>query len=444
MNTLERDPAWAELQPPLSAEQAVVEAERCLECGAVYAEAPCVVACPAGIDVPAFVGALAAGDAERASELVFDANLLAGTCARVCPVEVLCEGACVLLHEGRSAVEVGRLQRFAADWGLAHGIAPRRRAAPNGRRVAVIGAGPAGLVCAGELAARGYTVDVYDERREPGGLVRFAIAPYRQRREPLPAETRLLADLGVRFHFETRIDCPAALRALEREADAVFLGVGMGPDVELGIPGDDLPGVWESLRFVEAIKTGHPPKVGRRAVVLGGGNTAVDMAREALRLGAEDVVLVYRRTDAEMPAYAHEVAEAREEGVRCEWLAAPARFLGTTRLEGVECVRMHLGEPDASGRRRPEPIPGSEFTLPCETGVKAIGQRARSELISWIDGLELERGRIAIDAETGRTANPKYFAAGDAVNGGATVVEAVRGAKAAARAIDAWLEGQAP
>jgi glutamate synthase (NADPH/NADH) small chain len=325
---------------------------------------------------------------------------------------------------------------------LAHAVRPRESRQPNGRRVAVIGAGPAGLVCAGELAALGYTVDVYDERREPGGLVRYAIAPYRQRREPLPAELRMIADLGVRFHFESPIDSPARLRALEERVDAVFLGVGMGADLELAIPGGGLPGVWESLAFVEAIKTGHPPTVGRRAVVIGGGNTAVDMAREAVRLGAEDVTLVYRRTGAEMPAYPHEVAEARAEGVLFRWLAAPTRFVGTSRLEGLECVSMRLEDPDASGRRRPEPVPGSEFVLPCETAVQAIGQRPRSEFLAWIDGLELERGAIAVDPDTGRTANPKYFAAGDAVNGGATAVEAVRGAKAAARGIDACLGGE--
>jgi glutamate synthase (NADPH/NADH) small chain len=444
MDTLERDPVWAELKPPFSADEARVAADRCLECGEVYAEAPCIVACPARIDVPAFVAALAAGNAERASEIVFDANLLAATCARVCPVEVLCEGACVLLHEGRQAVEVGRLQRFASDWGLAHGIEPRRRAAPTGRRVAVIGAGPAGLVCAGELAARGHAVDVYDERPEPGGLARYAIAPYRQRREPLPAEVRMLQALGVTFHFESPIRSQEELRELEERVDAVFLGIGMGADVELALPGDDLPGVWDSLAFVEAIKTGHSPRVGRRTVVIGGGNTAIDMAREALRLGAEAVTLAYRRTEAEMPAYAHEVDEARAEGVEFRWLAAPTRFIGASSLEGVELVEMELGEPDDSGRRRPQPVPGSEFVLSCETAVKAIGQQPRSELLSWIEGLELERGRIDVEPATGRTTSPKYFAGGDAVSGGATVVEAVRDAKAAALGIDELLRGGTP
>jgi glutamate synthase (NADPH/NADH) small chain len=443
MTTLSAPGVWEELKPPLGEDEVRVEAERCLECGGPYAEAPCVLACPARIDVPAFVAALADGDDARAAAIVFDANLLAGTCARVCPVEILCEGACVLLHEGRKPVEVGRLQRYAAEDGLASEVLPRERAPLNGHRVAVIGAGPAGLVAAGELAALGYAVTLYDEHPEPGGLARYAIAPYRLQREPLPAEAALLAELGVDLRFETPIDSPEALRAVAEAADAVVLGIGMGEDVELGIPGDDLPGVWESLRFVEAIKTGAPPHVYGQVVVLGGGNTAIDVACESVRLGAREVTMVYRRTEAEMPAYPHEVAEARAEGVLFHWLAAPVRFVGTSRLEGVECVEMRLGEPDASGRRRPEPVPGSEFVLPCQTAVTAIGQRPRAELLSWIEGLELRGGRIAVDPQTGQTTNPRFYAAGDAVNGGATVVEAVRAAKLAARGVDARVRGGA-
>jgi glutamate synthase (NADPH/NADH) small chain len=199
--------------------------------------------------------------------------------------------------------------------------------------------------------------------------------------------------------------------------------------------GDDLPGVWESLRFIEELKTGRAPAVGRRVVVIGGGNTAIDCARLARRLGAPDVTIAYRRTEAELPAYAHEVAEARDEGVRFRWLTAPLRYLGTTRLSGVECTQMRLGEPDASGRRRPEPVPDSAFVLEADTAVAAIGQRPRLELLDWIDGIELERGRLVVDPATGQTGNPKFFAGGDVVNGGQGVVQAVRDAKRAARAI---------
>ena len=357
------------------------------------------------------------------------------------PLELLCEGACVLEHEGRPPIEIARLQRFAADRALEAALPLRRRAARTWFRVAVIGAGPAGIACAGELAALGYTVTVYDARPEPGGLVRYAIAPYRQLCDPLPLEARLVAQLGVSFELGIAIDTPAALAAVEAFNEAVVLTVGLGADTDAGLAGSNLPGVWDSLPFIEALKTGEPPDVGAAVAVIGGGNTAIDVAREAVRLGAEPVTIVYRRTEAEMPAYPHEVEEARAEGVELLWLTAPVRFVGEERLEAVECRSMRLGEPDASGRRRPVPVPASEFLLPADTAVNAIGQEPRAEFLGWIEGLEMDRGRPKIEPETGRTTNPKFFAAGDAVNGGATVVEAVRGAKIAARGVHVWLAG---
>jgi glutamate synthase (NADPH/NADH) small chain len=342
----------------------------------------------------------------------------------------------VLSETDRAPIPIGLLQRYATDWAFAHGHPLRAHIIQrHGGKVAVIGAGPAGLVCAGELAALGHEVTVYDEREEPGGLVRYAIAPYRQQSEPLPNELIGLRELGIDFRFGTPIATRFALLGLEDEFDAIFLGVGMGGDVDVHYDGDDLDGVWSSLPFIEALKTGSPPSVGRHAAVIGGGNTAVDVAREALRLGATDVTLVYRRTEAEMPAFAHEVEEARDEGVHFEFLTVPLRFLGDEKVEAIECRHARLGEPDESGRRRPEEVPGTEFLLHCDTVVKAIGQRPRAEFLSWIDGIELVRNTIAVDAD-GRTGNPKYFTAGDAVNGGSTVVDAVRSAKLAARAID--------
>jgi glutamate synthase (NADPH/NADH) small chain len=435
----ERESVFEELRPPLTEAEALLEADRCLECGGAFAPAPCTEACPAQVDVASFVGSIAAGDITAAAQTIFRENLLGGTCARVCPVEFFCEGACVLHHEGRPPIAIAALQRFATDRAFEQGASARRALPATGRHIAVIGAGPAGLTCAGELAARGHAVVVYDEREEPGGLVRYGIAPYRQSRDPLPAEARLLEELGVELRLGTSVKTPAKLRAIEEEADAIFLGVGMGADLEAELPGSDLPGVWESLPFISALKTGRPPEVGQRVVVIGGGNTAIDVARESVRLGAGVVALLYRRTEAEMPAYPHEVAEAREEGVEVVRLTAPVRFLGVDRLDGIECVRMRIGARDESGRRRPEPVPGTEHVIPADTAVKALGQAPRSDFLSWIDGLALGRGRIDVDPETGRTGNPKYFAGGDAVSGGATVVEAVRDAKVAARGIDAWL-----
>jgi dihydropyrimidine dehydrogenase (NAD+) subunit PreT len=419
------DDVARELRPALRAEAAVVEADRCLECGAAYAPAPCVLACPARVDVPRFVAAIAAGDPAEAARTIFAENVLGGTCARVCPVEVLCQRDCVLVHEGRAAIEIGALQRYATDWAYANGVPLRALPAPNGMSAAVIGAGPAGLAAAGELAARGYSVTVYDEREEIGGLVRYGIAPYRQTNEPLPDEARLLANLGVEFRLRTRVDA-TRLEELARDVDAVVLAVGMGADAAVAYEGDHLEGVWESLDFIERLKTGEPPAVGERVAVIGGGNTAVDVAIEAKRLGANVSVLLYRRTEHEMPAYEHEVELARREGVEVRFLTSAVAFVGENRVEGVRCAEMRLGAPDESGRRRPEPVPGSEFVIQVDTVVKAIGQEPRSEFRALLESVD----------ECGRTSNPRIVAAGDAVNGGASVVQAVREAKLAVSALD--------
>jgi dihydropyrimidine dehydrogenase (NAD+) subunit PreT len=414
-----------ELRRPLSPDEALVEADRCLECGGPHAPAPCTVACPADVDVATFVAQIADGDPGAAARTIFAENVLGGTCARVCPVEVLCQRDCVLIHDGRRPIEIGALQRYATEWAYAHDVPLRVPAPANGKGVAVVGAGPAGLAAAGELAARGYAVTVFDEREQVGGLVRYAIAPYRQSNEPLPDEARLLAELGVEFAMGTRID-PARLRELEEDFDAVVLAVGMGADADVTYEGDDLDGVWESLPFIEQLKTGETPPVGHCVAVIGGGNTAVDVAVEAKRLGADVSLLLYRRTETEMPAYEHEVELARREGVEIRFLVNPVALVGNGRVQGVRCAQMRLGEPDEGGRRRPEPVPGSEFVIPVDTVVKAIGQRPRDEFLSLLESVD----------EDGGTSNPKIFAAGDAINGGASVVQAVREAKRAVAAID--------
>jgi glutamate synthase (NADPH/NADH) small chain len=433
---------FSDLKPLLPEEEALVEAERCLQCGVVYATAPCTVACPADVDVSTFIAQVAAGDTGAAALTIFEQNILGASCARVCQVEELCESECVMNSQDEAPIAIARLQRFATDWAYANGIAPREKAAANGHKVAVIGAGPAGLAAAGELAARGYSVTVYDERAEVGGLIRYAIAPFRQQSEPLPDEKAAIEKLGAEIRLGTKIDAKEALAEIEKKAEAVFLGIGLGDDVDVKTPGDELKGVWESLPFIEALKGGNPPKIGQSAAVIGGGNTAMDVAREAVRLGAQ-VTVLYRRTQAEMPAFPHEYEEALEDGVSFKWLTLPVAFKGENgQLKSVECQPMKLGEPDDSGRRRPEPIEGADFDLPVDTIIKAIGQRPREEFLGLIDGLELEWGQIKINPETGQTTNPKYFAAGDAINGGATVVQAVGGAKIAVAGIEAFLQGE--
>lgn len=441
LNYSQNDSLFADLKPPLTDADAFVEAYRCLECGGPYAPAPCTVSCPADVDIPGFVSAIARGEIINAAETIYAENILGSSCSRVCPTEMLCEGSCVLEKEGRRAVDIGRLQRYATDKALEDGFKHKIAKQTAGKKVSVIGAGPAGLSCAAELARRGYDVNVYDNHKDFGGLVRYAIAPYRIVNEPLPVEAQMIADMGVTFHMETPIDTPEKLEKISKESDAVFLGIGLGEDVDVNYPGEDLPGVWQSLEFIEAIKTGNIPKVGHKVAVIGGGNTAIDVAREAARLGAREVTMVYRRTESEMPAYPHEIVEAREEGIHFQFLTNPIRFIGEDRLEAMECHYMRLGEPDSSGRPHPEKVPGTEFKIPVDTVIKAIGQQKRKSFLGWIDDLEDEWGLIKIDKKTGQTTNAKYFAGGDALNGGATVVEAIRDGKTAAKGIDQYLKG---
>ena len=432
---------FGELRPPLKGpDEAAFEAERCLFCGDTYAKAPCTVACPADIDVPGFIRAIAEGNRNQAADIIFAENPVGGSCARVCPTQELCEGACVLNHDGERPVSIARLQRYATDSRLVQGRPLDTQKAAGSAKVAVIGAGPSGLACASVLTGLGLQVTVFDARAAVGGLVRYAIAPYRLWASPLDEEAQQLIARGVEFQLGRSIDGPDALRALESEYEAIYLGVGLGEDTMLDLPGKDLAGVQAALPWIEALKAGMMPPLGERVAVIGGGNTAIDVAREALRLGAREVTMLYRRTQAEMPAYGFEVEEAREEGVRFLWLIIPIGYVGKGHVEGVTCRYARLSEADVSGRRRPEEIQGTDFVFPCDTVITALGQNPRQEFLGWIPGLEVKGGRIVVDEETGQTGNPKYFAGGDAVNGGATAVEAVREAKRAALAIARRLE----
>ena len=421
-----------ELKPPLSHEDAYIEAYRCLLCGGPHNPAPCTVACPADVDVAGFVGAIIDGDAVTSAGIIASTNPLGGSCARVCPTEELCEGACVLNLQGQRPVDIARLQRYSMDQAEKVGdLLVPDKAPETGAKVAVVGAGPAGLAAASRLAELGHQVEVFDAFSNTGGLVRAAIAPYRQVFDPLPTETSRLLELGVSFHMGAELS-PERVAALGGEYDAVVLAIGMGEDSTTGTPGSGLPGVWNSLPFIAAIKSGNFPEISDHVVVVGGGNTAMDVAREAVRLGASKVTVVYRRTREEMPAFWVEYDEAVEEGVQFAWLTNPIRYEGQGHLERVVCQRMALSEPDESGRRRPVPIPGEELVIESGTVVEAIGQRPRSGLLAGVEGARFEGGRLVIDPYSGRIGESAYFGAGDAANGGATVVEAVRLGKIAA------------
>src|SRR5712691_5910817 len=323
---------FSDIHPPFGPQAAAVEASRCLFCF----DAPCTAACPTHIDVPRFIKKITTGNLRGSALTILDANFLGLSCSRVCPVDVLCEGACVMHRYNRQPIEIGRLQRAARDWFYAHGPSLPIAAHRQERRVACIGAGPASLACAAELRRRGYPVTMFERRPMAGGLNTYGIAEYKLRPADSLKEVELVRSMGVEFRLG--VDVGDDIGKLEDEFDAIFLGVGLGPVHGLGVPGGDLPGVVDALRFIADYKTSSIP-VGRRVVVIGAGNTAIDAATAARRLGAEEVHIVYRRGEAEMPAFGYEYEIAKLDGIRFHWRTQVVRILGTTTVEAVECTR---------------------------------------------------------------------------------------------------------
>ena len=423
---------FPELHPALDRQSALAEANRCLFCF----DAPCTAACPTHIDVPRFIKKIASGNLRGSALTILDANILGLSCSRVCPVDVLCEGACVLERYNQKPIEIGRLQRHAMDW--FYGAAGSRPALPQlwaGRepapqKIACIGGGPASLACAAELRRHGHAVTIFDDRPLPGGLNTYGVAEYKLRPSDSLREVELVRSLGVEFR-QAEVGTTVPLDALETEFDRIFVGIGLGAMERLGIPGEDRPEVIDALRFIAHYKTSHDVKVGRIVVVLGGGNTAIDAANAACRLGAEEVHIFYRRTEKEMPAFPFEYQHAKVEGVQFHWLAQPVEILD----RAVTFVSTRLGRPDASGRRKAEPLPGTEFAFVCDMVIPAVGQSRLMKLLHETRGIALDGGLIAVDRPTGRTANEKYFAGGDCVNGGREVVDAVADGKRAALAM---------
>jgi glutamate synthase (NADPH/NADH) small chain len=408
---------FPDLHPALDSQSALTEANRCLYCF----DAPCTAACPTHIDVPRFIKKIASGNLRGSAATILDANILGLSCSRVCPVEVLCEGACVMLRYNRKPIEIGRLQRYAME------NAPdlRLAAAPQQvkLRVACVGGGPASLACAAALSRHGASVTVFDNRPLPGGLNTYGVAEYKLRPEESLQEIERIRAMGVEFRY-VEVGRDAPLEDIERAFDFIFIGVGLGAMDRLGIPGDDLPGVIDALRFIERYKTMPDFRVGRQVIVIGGGNTAIDAANAAVRLGAEEVHLFYRRTGREMPAFPFEYEHSKAEGVLFHWLAQPVAILEKGgRAGAVRFVQTRLGDPDTQGRRRAEPIDGTEYEIACDMVVPALGQ---SRLLP---GLEV------VDRATGRTSRPRYYAGGDCVNGGREVVDAVADGKRAALGI---------
>jgi dihydropyrimidine dehydrogenase (NAD+) subunit PreT len=427
---------FVELKAPLSPTQAVSESNRCLYCH----DAPCARACPTHIDVPAFIKKIGTGNLRGSARTILEANILGASCARVCPTEVLCEGACVMHGTGQPAIEIGLLQRYATEWVMDTQYRLFEPVLRRGRSVGVIGGGPAGLGCAAELARLGYSVTIYEAHEQPGGLNAFGVAEYKMRVETAMREIEWVKQLGVEILTNTPVGPggKVSFNELEKRHEAIFVGVGLGSVRDLEIPGELLGGVRDALSFIKELKTDRARAadgLGRRVVVIGGGNTAIDCVTQARRLGAEEVTLIYRRGPEDMPAYAHEIDHAMKDGVRFQFFAQPVRIVGRDRVEGVECTRMT----QRPGRRW-APEHGSEFVIPAETVLKATGQAPRATFFKAIPGIVLDGGRPVHDPITMQTKNPRYFVGGDCANGGKEVVNAVAEGKRAARAMHRWLE----
>ncbi|MDI9568154.1 MAG: NADPH-dependent glutamate synthase [Bacillota bacterium] len=433
-----------------SEEVAVAEAQRCLECK----KAGCVKGCPVEINIPAFIAAIKERDFKGAIAEIKGKNNLPAVCGRVCPQENQCEKYCVLGRKGEP-VAIGRLERFVADLELAddsNGIS-MEVAPPTGKKVAVVGSGPAGLTAAADLAKMGHAVTVFEALHVPGGVLMYGIPEFRLPKEIVQKEIDKIKDLGVDFRVNYVIGKLDSVKELLANGyDAVFVGTGAGLPYFMNIPGENLNGVYSANEFLtrtnlmKAYKFGEyqtPIKVGKRVAVIGAGNVAMDAARCALRLGAEETYIVYRRSEKEMPARLEEIEHAREEGVKFILLTSPVEFHGDENynLTAMTCIKYELGEPDSSGRRRPIPVAGSEFKMEVDNVVLALGQGPNPLVPATTPGLEVsKKGTIVVDEETGATSIPGIFAGGDIVTGAATVIEAMGAGKRAARAIDDYLK----
>jgi glutamate synthase (NADPH/NADH) small chain len=431
---------FADLPPPLTLDAALAEATRCLFCF----DAPCTRACPTQIDVPRFIRQILHRDERGAARTILESNVFGGSCARACPTEVLCEGACVDRTLLKAPVQIGRLQRHACDAAPASDVWEDLAVAgsPTGRRVAVVGAGPAGLSCAHALRRLGHEVVVFEARSLPGGLDTLGIAAYKITTEFALAEIEAIRRIGIDIRFDHRLTAEE-IAGLLGSHDAVFLAIGLGRTLPLGIEGEDLEGVWEALDFIFQTHTLPLTEcvVGSHVVVIGAGNTAVDVATAAARLGAASVTIAYRRGAEHMPAFAYEYELARADGVQFAWFAQPVRIVGEDgRARGVEFVQTRLDGPGSRGGRI-RTIPGSNHVLPADMVVKALGQEPLLDLIAALPGLKHERGRIVVGPATGATSVPGLYAGGDCLRNGGEVVDAVQDGKVAARGIHAALAG---
>ena len=431
-------------------EQAAEEASRCIQCK----RHSCVDGCPVGVDIPEFIAAIREGNMPEAVKILKSKNSLPGICGRVCPQETQCEETCSLAKKD-APIAIGRLERYVADWELAHSssLTPRiEQAAPTERKVAIVGSGPAGLTAAADLAKLGYEVTIFEALHVAGGVLMYGIPEFRLPKGIVQTEVDYVKSLGVKIELDSVIGKLMTVdEMLNNGYEAIFLGTGAGAPMFLNIPGENSSGVYSANEFLTRTNLmkaylfpeyDTPLKVGKRVVVIGGGNVAMDAARCALRLGAEEVHIVYRRSEVEMPARREERENAKEEGIIFKLLTNPKQFFADNKgwVRAVECYEMELGEPDASGRRRPITKSGSEFTIEVNTVIVALGTRPNPIIPSTTLGLETTRqGTVIADEQTGRTTKGRVWAGGDVVTGAATVISAMGAGKRAAASIDSYL-----
>ncbi|MCO5044786.1 MAG: NAD(P)-dependent oxidoreductase [Kiritimatiellae bacterium] len=430
-----------EKKPKFRPQEALVEAERCLYCF----DAPCIAACPTGIDIPSFIKKIAEKNLTSSARVILESNPLGASCARVCPVEVLCEGACVMLDRDEKPLQIGRLQRYATDHVFENNIQVLRAPAKkNGKSVAVIGGGPAGLGCAAELAQLGYSVTVFEKDEEAGGLNTYGIAYYKMRPDVSIEEVEMIKKIGVKIKTGVEVGKKIKVAELEKKFDAIFIGVGLSSNaLRLNIPGENLPEVVEALDFIRELHVEplHKVKLARRVAVIGCGNTAIDAVAQAKRLGAEEAIILYRRREQDMPAYPHEYASAKGDGAEFWFNVLPVEVLEKDgHVTGLKLVRTKVND-----QGKAEIIPGSEFVEPFGMVIKALTQAPRTDVLKRLfPKLKINKdGTVARNEVTGQTNLKHVFTAGDCANGGREVVNAVGEGRKAARGIHKWLTGEA-
>ena len=428
---------------------AIEEAKRCLQCK----KKPCTEGCPVEIDIPGFIACIANGEFDKAAEIIKAKNSLPAVSGRVCPYEGQCEGLCTVkkLSAYAEPVGIGRLERFIADYERNKGVKIPKKSKLTGKKVAIIGSGPAGLTCAGDLVKMGHSVTIFEALHAPGGVLMYGIPEFRLPKEIVNAEVDYIKKLGVEINYDVVVGKTITIKELQKEYDAIFIGTGAVLPRWLRIPGENLDGVYSANEFLTRVnmmkayefpKYDTPIKIGKIVATFGGGNVAMDCARTALRLGANKSYIIYRRSELEMPARLEEVHHAKEEGVIFKFLTNPVRFIGDDKgiLEEVEFIKMKLGEPDESGRKRPIPMQNSEYKMKFDTAIVAIGQSPNPLIPNTVKELKIGKHGNIITDEEGRTNIPGIFAGGDIATGAATVILAMGAGKRAARAIDKYLK----